>query len=131
MSAPSAPVSAKVGCPHCNTTPPSPAGSPIPTPASTRTNAGGSQGGVDSLDERSIAGALPAWDDVIHHVPEGHACVRIGEAQRTTGAEVTEAARVRSEWPIGSRWLKAEAERDLLAEHRAVPNRLRTRRFCQ
>src|SRR3954470_16007510 len=107
MPVPSVPASARVGCRHCNTTPPSPAGSPIPTPALTRTSAGGSQGGVDGSDQGSVAGALPARDDVVHDVPEGHTRVRVGEAQRATGAEVTEAARVGTERAVRPRRLKA------------------------
>src|SRR3954469_19359681 len=120
----SAPVFARVGCRRCNTTPRWPAGSPTPTRVSTPTNSHHicSERGVDGLDQRSVAGALPSRNDVVHHIAEGHTCVGIGEAERATGAEVTKASRVGTERAVGPRWLEAEAERDVLAEHRAEPN---------
>ena len=76
--------------------------------------------GVDGVDEGPVAGALPAGDDVVHHVTERDAGIGVGEAERAAGAEVAEAARVRAERAVRPRRLEAEPEGDLLAEDRAV-----------
>src|SRR6266849_4498044 len=76
---------------------------------------------VERVDERVIAGALPAWLDCVHHVGERDAGVGVGETECTAGAEVTEAPRVRTEGPVRPRRLEAEPERRLPLEDRAPP----------
>ena len=54
------------------------------------------EGDSASIDQRPVAGALPARDDVVHDVAEGHPGLG-RRTRRATGAEVAEAARVGSE----------------------------------
>jgi EmrB/QacA subfamily drug resistance transporter len=45
---------------------------------------------VQGVDEGAVAAALPPRDDVVHHVPERHRTVGVGEADGAAGAEMAE-----------------------------------------
>ena len=96
---------------------------PVPRPASERS--------VQRVDQRTVARALPTGDDMVHDVAERHAARRVGEADRSPGAEVAEAARVGAEGTTRHRGFEAEPEGDVLVEDRAVAARLRRRRLGQ
>ena len=80
---------------------------------------------ADGVDEGAVAAALPPRDDVVHHIAERDSGVGIGKADCPARAEVSEAVGVRPERSVWHGRLEPEAERDVVAQHRAVPRRLR------
>lgn len=68
---------------------------------------------------------------MVHGVSECDPCVRICKAERSPGAEVSEAALVRSERPTFGRGLESVSEVDLIREEGAELARLALRRYPQ